>query len=245
RLLYDPATPDQVFEDEFVRRYGPPARGLLRAYALASATQLRLASLYDSRWDFTLYGEGFLALQGDHTKYISVDQLIQQPVMDPDYVSVTDFVAATRSGTGLATDRITPPALADRLERDCREALGLAGAVDPKRDASLLYEVSDVKTWAHLGLHLAEKLRGAVALQTFRAGGAAEDQARAIAHLERALAHWDEVVRITRPLYRDMKLTHYNHNFFVANDQNLFHWALVRDEVAADQAIARAPRKSE
>jgi hypothetical protein len=52
-------------------------------------------------------------------------------------------------------------------------------------------------------------------------------------------------VRITRPLYRDMKLTHYNHNFFVANDQNLFHWALVRDEVADDVAIARASRMGE
>ena len=125
RLLYDPATPDAVFEAEFVRRYGEKARGLLRAYSLASATQLRLASLYDSRWDFTLYGEGFLALQGDYTKYISVDQLIRQPVMDPDYVSVADFVAAERSGTAFPPGRITPPALADRLERDNREALRL------------------------------------------------------------------------------------------------------------------------
>ena len=52
-------------------------------------------------------------------------------------------------------------------------------------------------------------------------------------------------MRITRPLYRDMKLTHYNHNFFVANDRNLFHWALIRDEVAADVTIARAAREGE
>ena len=245
RLLYDPATPDAVFEAEFVRRYGPTARDLLRAYSLASATQLRLASLYDSRWDFTLYGEGFLALQGDHTKYISVDQLIRQPVMDPDYVSVADFVDATRRGTPIAPGRVTPPALAERLERDNREALRLIGAIETKGDASLLYEVADVETWAHLGLHLAEKLRGAVALQSFRQGGGDEQKARAVAHLERALAHWDEVVRITRPLYRDMKLTHYNHNFFVANDRNLFHWALVREEVAADVTIARAAREGE
>jgi hypothetical protein len=242
RLLYDPGTPDRVFEDEFVRRYGPEARDLLRGYALASATQLRLGSLYDSRWDFTLYGEGFLALQGDHTKYISVDQLIRQPVMDPDYVSVADFAAAALSGAALPPGRITPLALADRLERDNHEALRLVERLGTGGDASLLYEVADVKTWAHLGLHLSEKLRGAVALQTFRLGGAAEERTRAIAHLERALAHWDEVVRITRPLYRDMKLTHYNHNFFEANDQNLFHWALIRDEVAADVAIARAAK---
>ena len=245
RLLYDPATPDTVFQAEFVRRYGGKARGLLRAYSLASATQLRLGSLYDSRWDFTLYGEGFLALQGDYTRYISVDQLIRQPVMDPDYVSVTDFVEATRSGAAFAAGRVTPPTLADQLERDNREALRLVDGIDTGADASLRYEVADVKAWARLGLHLAEKLRGAVALQTFRRGGGEEHQTRAIAHLERALEHWDEVVRITRPLYRDMKLTHYNHNFFVANDRNLFHWALIREEVAADVAIARAARRGE
>jgi len=36
-----------------------------------------------------------------------------------------------------------------------------------------------------------------------------------------------------------MPHTHYNHNFFVANDDNLFHWALVRDEAAHDVEIAR------
>ena len=39
-----------------------------------------------------------------------------------------------------------------------------------------MYEVADVQVWAYLGLHLAEKLRGAVALQTYRAGGEREDQ---------------------------------------------------------------------
>jgi hypothetical protein len=244
RLLYDPKTPDAVFEAEFVRRYGEKAQALLRAYALASATQLRLASLYDSRWDFTLYGEGFLALQGDTTKYISVDQLIHQPVMDPDYVSVADFVAESRKGTSFPAGRITPPILADLLERDNSEAVRLVEGVDTGADASLRYEVADVQVWAHLGLHLAAKLRGAVALETYRQGGDEEQRSLAITHLERAVAEWDEVVRITRPLYRDMKLTHYNHNLFVANDKNLFHWALIRDEVAADVAIARAARAS-
>jgi hypothetical protein len=158
---------------------------------------------------------------------------------------VADFVDATRRGIPLAPGRVSPPALADRLERDNREALRLVAGIDTTRDASLRYEVADVQTWAHLGLHLAEKLRGAVALQCFRQGGGDAHKASAVAHLERAVAEWDEVVRITRPLYRDMKLTHYNHNFFVANDKNLFHWALVRDEVAADVAMARSAREGE
>jgi len=118
----------------------------------------------------------------------------------------------------------------------------LVSGIDTVGNLALQYEVADVQVWANLGLHLAEKLRGAVALENFRASHDATDQSAAIEHLEKALAAWDEVVRITRPLYDDMKLTHYNHNSFDANPNNLFHWALVRDQVAADVDVARAGR---
>ncbi len=239
RLLYDPATPDAVFEAEFVRRYGAGGRNLLQAYSLASSTQLRLASVYDARWDFTLYGEGFLALQGDSTKYISVDALIAQPTMDPDYVSVADYVETVLDGGAFGAGRVTPPVLAADLERDSREALRLVTPIDVAGSASLRYEVADVQAWAYLGLHLAEKLRGAVALHTARLTGDEAYRQAAVEHLQRALRYWDNVVAVTRPLYRDMPLTHYNHNFFEANDDNLFHWALIRDEVARDVEIAR------
>jgi hypothetical protein len=242
RLLYDPKTPDAVFQVEFNRRYGSKGDNLLNAFSLASSTQLRLASLYESKWDFTLYSEGFLALQGDYTKYIPVDRLISQPTMDPAYVSVAEYVDTMAKGGSFGAGRITPPMLIDMLERDNREALRLVDGIDASGNASLRYEIADVKTWANLGLHLAEKLRGAIALQTYRTSGGDENQRQAIEHLEKAVAYWDEVVKITRPLYKDMPLTHYNHNFFVANDKNLFHWALIRDQVAEDVNIARNSR---
>jgi hypothetical protein len=238
-LLYNPQTPDTVFRDEFIRRYGLEAAPLLQALSLASSTQLRLASLYDSTWDFTLYSEGFLTLQDGVTRYISVDHLISQPTMDPDYVSVSEFVDSTLEGCGFVAGKVTPLILADMLEHDNREALRMVEAINIEQNASLMYEVADVKTWAYLGLHLAEKLRGAVALQTYRQAGGDPNKESAIAHLKQALAYWDEVVRITRPIYRDMPLTHYNHNSFEANDDNLFHWALIREEVARDVEIAR------
>jgi hypothetical protein len=243
RLLYDPATPDAVFAAEYRRRYGARAKDLLRAMSLASNTQMRLASLYDSRWDFTLYGEGFLALQGEITKYIGVDALIRQPTLDPDYVSVADFVKETRSGRDFPPGRVTPPELADLLERDNQAALRLVRSIDTTGNAALEYEVADVRAWANLGLHLAWKLRGAVALESFRASGVDAEKQAAVAHLTRALGSWDEVVRITSPLYRDMKLTHYNHNSFDANPDNLFHWARIRAEVAADVDVARNTRR--
>ena len=239
RLLYDPATPDTVFQAEFNRRYGARGDNLLRAYALASATQLRLGSLYDSGWDFTLYGEGFLALQGERTRYIGVDEMIRHPTMDPDYVAVGDYVAGRANGVPFAAGKMTPPMLSEILQRENREALRLVENIDPAGNASLRYEVDDVRTWAYLGLHLAEKLSGAVALQQYRTAGGPAHQREAIEHLQRALVFWDKVIEITRPLYRDMPLTHYNGNSHDANPDNLFHWALIRDEVARDVEIAR------
>ena len=242
RLLYDPKTPDTVFQSAFTRRHGPKARSLLQAYALASNTQLRLASLYDSRWDFTLYSEGMLALQGELTRYIGIDALIKQPVMDPAYVSVADYVKATSEGASFSADRITPPKLIDLLEHDNREALRLVANIDTAGNPSLMYEVADVKAWANLGLHLAAKLRGALALQKFRQSGDLQQQTEAVEHLQRALGFWDALIRITRPIYRDMKLTHYNGNAFDANPDNLFHWERIRPEVAADIEVARRAR---
>jgi hypothetical protein len=243
RLLYDPNTADAIFQAEFNRRYGTKGENLLKAYSLASSTQLRLACLYDSGWDFTLYSEGFLALQGEYTKYISVDRLISQPTMASEYVSVKEYVETLLNGGSFEASRITPPILAEMLERDNREALRLVEGIETSRNASLIYEVADVKTWANLGLHLAEKLKGAIALHRYRLSGDEEDKQNAIGHLQKALEYWDEVIKITRTIYRDMRLTHYNHNSFEANGDNLFHWALVRDEVARDVEIARSSQK--
>lgn len=243
RLLYDPETPDEVFQAEFNRRYGSKGNHLLQAYALASNTQLRLASLYDSRWDFTLYSEGFLALQGDSTKYISVDRLIEQPTMASEYVSIKEYVERTLEGGTFDDECVTPDELANMLEKDNLEALRLIENIDVSGNASLMYEVADIKVWAYLGLHLSEKLRGAIALQIYRLQG--HLQSEAIEHLRNALGFWDKVIEITRPIYKDMRLTHYNHNFFTANDNNLFHWALIRNEVAKDVAIAIAGKKKD
>ncbi|MBN2635728.1 MAG: hypothetical protein JXR61_05615 [Prolixibacteraceae bacterium] len=244
RLLYNPQTPNEVFQAEFTWRFGKQAKNMLKAYELASSTQLRLASLYDSRWDFTLYSEGFLALQGDTTKYISVDQLIQQPTMASNYVSVGDYVKTKLDGGSFDKDKITPPKLVDMLEKDNKQAIKLVNKIDVTGNASLMYEVADVKIWANLGLHLAEKIKGAMALETYRLAGDEEHREMAVEHLQNALAYWDEVIKISRPIYKDMKLTHYNHNFFDANDNNLFHWALIRNEVAKDIEIARKSKSN-
>lgn len=239
RLLYNPQTSDEVFNAEFIRRYGSGGENLLQAYALASSTQLRLASLYDCGWDFTLYGEGFLALIGDSTRYISVNRLMSHPPLAPDYVSVANYIKTINEGGSFSEDKITPPVLVKMLDQDCRKALKLVDNIDTDGNASLMYEVSDIRTWAYLGLHLAEKLEGAMELQRFYINGIEKNRKESIKHLEKALGYWDKVIEITRPIYKDMPLTHYNGSSYNRNDNNLFHWARIRPEVAFDIEIAK------
>lgn len=240
RLLYNPDTPDEVFAATYINKYGNDGDKLLEALSLASSTQLRIGSLYDSRWDFTLYGEGLMALVGDTTKYISADILINQPTLDPDYVSVKDYVSAIKAGKRFGSEKITPLILIDLLEKDCHKALDLIKDIEPQQNNSLMYELADIKIWAKLGLHLAEKLKGSISLQSYREGLGDNHKTEAISSFTNALQYWDKIIAISRPIYKDMPLTHYNGSSHDRNDDNLFHWALIRDEVAHDIEIARS-----
>lgn len=237
RLLYSPATPDRIFADEFVRRYGKSARPLLSAYEAASATQLEFAKSIDFTWDFTLYGEGMMVAGRRGMEPISVERLIRQKPLLANRLSVEDYVA--RRNTALGSGIVTPLEVAARLERNSRRAIDLVRTIDTSRDASLMYEVADVKAWSYLGLFFAEKLRAAVALQTFRVSGAKTLKTRAVDHLERSVAYWDELVGLTEPVYRDMPLAHYNPPDNRRNDDNLFHWKRLRAAVAKDVTAAR------
>ena len=251
RLLYNPETPDDVFHSEMIRRYGEKGKNLLAASSLAGSTPLRFASAFDFTWDFTLYSEGMMALSYSNSQntrtgvfYVSVDRLIHQPPLDPDYVSVEEYVKAITEGKLFEQNRITPPVLADMLERDCNKALELVKDIYTGKDKALLYELADIKAWSYLGLHFAEKLRGAVALQTYRVKGGEENKQKAVVHLEKGLQYWDNVIAITRPLYNDMPLVHYsemdgkNGIQWRDNDRLRFHWELIRPDVAKDIEIA-------
>jgi hypothetical protein len=242
RLLYDPDTRDGVFQQEFTRRYGQDGKDLLEASALAGQTPLRLASSFDFTWDFSLYSEGFLYLntQTKNVEYISVDKQITQPPLDTNYVSIADYVK--RNGIITGKHKISPPMLADMLEKDCQKALSLIAGIDPKSNNTLMYELADIRTWANLGLYFAAKLRGGLALQQYRVHGDIKDKTSAVTHLEKALNYWDRVIAITRPIYKDMPLVHFteqNGTRAKENDLLRFHWEKLRNDVANDVDIAR------
>lgn len=239
RLLYNPNTPDSVFEAEFVHRYGETARPLLQAYAFASETQLSFASSVDFTWDFTIYGEGMMVLGRDGVQPMSVERLIIQPTLKDTWLSVKDFVSLRESEERLTPETVTPLSLASRMQADAAKALDLVSEIEISGDASLLYEIADIKIWANLGLYYAEKLRGAVALQTYRVSGKLKEKQAAIRHLQQSLNYWDKVIAISRPIYKDMPLAHYNRPNNQRVENNHFHWALLRAAIAADVDVAR------
>jgi hypothetical protein len=198
---------------------------------------LRLASLHRSTWDFTLYSEGFLAPQGprggknwrDDSPFISVDELIHQDTLDSDYLSISEYVRLMSEGAEIPTQRITPPSLADSLQRDAQRALEqLDGLELPPGPVD--FELADIRAWAHLSLYFAEKLRGGVALQTFRHTQRPRDRAEAVARLCRAAEHWDSLVEVTRPMYNEVPLIH--------TGSTPFSWERYRDRVRHDITLA-------
>ncbi|MEI9946377.1 MAG: hypothetical protein WDN26_19415 [Chitinophagaceae bacterium] len=244
RLLYNPSAPDEIFKSEFTRRYGKQGNNLLEASSLAGKTPLRLAADFDLGWDFTLYSEGMMALDSKTKRvdYISIDRLINQPTLDTDYISVSEYVKALGTKVSFRKNKVTPLALANMLEKDCKKALQLVSGITVGTDKALLYEVADIKTWANLGLHFAEKLRGAVALQTYRTSEIETNRQAAINHLQTALKYWDVVISITRPLYKDMPLVHYSEQDgkpWQQNDHLRFHWETIRPDVAKDVETAK------
>ena len=132
--------------------------------------------------------------------------------------------------------------LAAMLERDCNNALKLVSKINVTANKALRYEVADIKAWSYLGLHLAEKIKGGIALQTYRSGGGESNKQDAVKHLQKALSHWDSVISITKPLYKDMPLVHLSQQGGKESKENFyltFHWEKIRPDVVKDVETAQ------
>jgi hypothetical protein len=234
RLLHNPETPDQTFERLLGERFGSEhAQDLLQAWTLASRAQLRFAAFHRGTWDGSLYTEGFTGWvdnsYSSSFRFFHIDNIISHPVLDTKYVNIADFVKA---GGVVPPGKVSPLQLAAELERDMTEARRLAAAVRERGNvsATLAAEMADIDAWTAHGLYFATKLRGGVALASYRNNGNKAEQEAAVTHLERALEHWiDLAVAGTR--YNVPRMPH--------NLDDLFSWARFIPEVERDIDIAR------
>jgi hypothetical protein len=131
---------------------------------------------------------------------------------------------------GKPMDGITPPQVADALERDAQTTLKLLSEL-PSNPAGkeLRLTLGDLRAMAHLGNYYAEKIRAATDLALFDRTGKPEHQSSAIRHLESALAQWKSYAAAASAQYRPQLLTRIGHV-----DLNA-----LTEKVAADSMIAR------
>jgi len=248
RLLYDPSTPDAVFEAQFENRYGNKSgKTLYAAYSAASKMPLSVASFHGATWDYTLYSEGFLApfaaprgLHEDGSSFISINELIDHPALDPGYLSITEYAELLISKTPIPAGKVDPLQLADSLETDSRLVMKLVNQMRPKAKAALACELDDLETWALLSQYFSDKIRGGVALHTYRTNHLKAEQQKAIDLLTVCHKHWKKLAEITSKHYQPVPyLDDQSTASRPENDARTFLWSKYISEVERDIEIAK------
>ena len=250
RLLYNPATPDVVFESAFNNRYaGRSGKLLLMAYASASQMPLRLASFHGATWDYTLYSEGFLApftsnggLHDSVSSFISINELIGHSTLDPNYISIPDFVKWSNEKKEIPAGKITPLTLAGSLEKDSKNVLNIVRQLRPGAHQALSCELDDLETWAYLSRYFSDKLRAGVALQTYRLTREKSQQQKAIQLLTGNVEIWKRISGITSKHYHEVPyIDDHASGGKAYKDALRFSWIKYLPQVERDIMLAKEP----
>lgn len=224
RIMYNPQISDAIFEQAFENLFPGYGKQLFSAQEKASRVPLIIASFWNATWDFTLYSEGMLGMENNEIKLISLQQMSEKQPMEPSFMSITEYL---ENGEMPVAGKISPIQLADSIESFCLNALKTVETIEPAGNVDLQYEVSDIKTWACLGLYFSKKLRSAIGYKKYLNTGEKTELQNAIQWLEKATENWKQVVQLTEPVYQPMPLMHYTHN----GGNKYFHWSVVENEV--------------
>lgn len=230
RLLYNPDTPDDIFSREFESRFPGNGNALFKAQSLVGRIPLIVGSYWNATWDYSLYSEGMISIMGeqDTTALISIRQIAEKIPMDTVLMSVKEYVNIIEDNT-LLSNKITPLEMADSIESFCLRAIDLVSSVQTGENTDLMYEKTDILTWANLGLYFAHKLRSAVDYQQFVISQEPDYHAKAVSHLEKATKCWEKVASLTTEMYKEVPLQHYNRN-----KDKYFHWNKMFEAVKAE-----------
>ena len=145
------------------------AESLVRAADRASRTANHIATSIASTWDFTHYSEGMIkGVRQDWfgqpfdptSSLISIRELIDARPLDPDWLSVREYV------NGRTDKPVTPPSRTEELLASCHEASAILDDQSLPAAGSQLeaYERACARSWAHLGCCFALRLEAAVLL---------------------------------------------------------------------------------
>jgi hypothetical protein len=238
-LTYDPHTPNSLFISEFASRYGEEAApALYEALTLAGKIPLQIATFFAGGNDPSLTVEHFMdgkrSGENDETFFIGIDEFIDHQTLDPMYFNIADYVKHFSSGIPIAPDRITPLDVASETEQIARVIQVLLEGIE-SGPSPIDYEIADALAWSYLGFYFAEKIRGAVALQSYRLSGDRTQQAKAVKYLEMALQHWSDLADVTDEVYPEFLST----KLIFVKDDGLLSWRMLLEYVKDDLDLAR------
>ncbi len=227
RLFYNPETPDVVFKEAFESRFSGQGEKLFDAQTKVSQVPLIIASYQNATWDFTLYSEGMLRVQHNDGKrsvrLIPLTEMANNQLMEPAYLSISEFLD---NESNIPPNKISPLQMADSIDSFCRSAIQEVESIKTDRNVDLLYEVSDIKTWANLGMYFSNKLRAALEYKRYTNSYDKADLDKGIMWLEKAVKYWHAVVEITQPIYDPVPLVHLSEN-----EKEYFHWSMIEKQV--------------
>lgn len=191
RLMYNPETPDAVFEEMLAQKYGKPVGSdALKAWKIATNNQLKFAAFHQGTADAQLYSEGFCDWGEDKpAKLFSINNIITHPVLDTTlYINIRDWI---NNGEKTPAQHISPLQLAEELDKDNAQLLALinklkTSGLSVEADA----EVNDLLAWYWFGRYFSDKVKAGVAVARYRYNG--DDQREiAVRYLKDCSKHWE------------------------------------------------------
>ena len=210
RLGYDLTLTRDYFEKRLKQRFARADSALLYdTWAAASRIVPQVNRFFFRVNDFQFAPEGCIHSGG----FLGVDHFFRYPPLGGSGIlSVQEYASAVTKGK--AFDGMTPPEVADNLDRLAASALAGAASLRkaPGASGELAATLADMESMALLGRYYADKIRGAAALAVFLADGdrkAYHD--RAVSHLTDAVAKWRAYAKAAGARYRPQLFsrTHY------------------------------------
>ena len=233
RLMYNPETPDLVFEQMLANKYGKPVgKDALQAWKIATNNQLKFAAFHKGTADAQLYSEGFCSW-GDNIPSIlfDINNIITHPVLDTTrYVNIKDWVSR---GEKISGDQISPLQLAKELDTDNTQLQTLIIKLKASNlSVGATAEVNDLFAWYWFGKYFSNKVKAAVALARYRYKND-DRREEAIRYLKDCSGYW---------MNYGKTITTYNKEsfpFIIAKGD--YSWKEMQLQVDKDIELAKVP----
>jgi hypothetical protein len=169
RLMYNPATPDLVFEQMLANKYGKPVgKDALQAWKIATNNQLKFAAFHKGTADAQLYSEGFCTWgENIPSTLFDINNIITHPVLDTTrYINIKEWVNRGEKTSG---DQISPLQLAKELDNDNARLQILINKLKANNlSPGAAVEVNDLLAWYWFGKYFSDKVKAGVALARYR-----------------------------------------------------------------------------